>query len=66
MDKTYKFVCRSTRGGFTEYCSVMNDGAEVKRIDRNVQVDTVREFRERCAAELEAEGYKLAEHQYTL
>ena len=60
--KTYKFVCRSTRRGFTEWASVMEDAVEVRRIDR----ETVRQFRERVGAQLEAEGYQLAEHQYTL
>lgn len=64
--KTYKFVCRSTRDGFTEWASVMEDGAEIRRIDRDVHMETVRQFRERVGAELEAEGYRLAEHQYTL
>ncbi len=66
MTKTYKFVCRSTRRGFTEWASVMEDDTEVKRIDRAVQVETVRQFRERVGAQLEAEGYRLADHQYTL
>ena len=57
--KTYKFVCRSTRRGFTEWASVMDDGVEVRRIDRDVWQETVRQFRERV-------GYQLAEHQYTL
>jgi hypothetical protein len=64
--KTYKFVCRSTRLGFTEYCSVCDDDQEVRRIDRDVHLETVRQFRERVAAQLEAEGYQLADHQYTL
>ncbi len=64
--KTYKFVCRSTRGGFTEWASVMEDGEEVRRIDRDVHLETVRQFRERVGAQLEAEGYQPAEHQYTL
>ncbi len=64
--KTYKFVCRSTRRGFTEWASVCEDGTEVRRIDRNVQLETVREFRERVGAQLEAEGYQPEEHQYTL
>lgn len=64
--KTYKFVCRSTRGGFTEWASVMEDGAEIRRIDRDVHLETVRQFRERVGAELEAEGFRPAEHQYTL
>jgi hypothetical protein len=64
--KTYKFVCRSTRHGFTEWASVLEDGVEVKRIDRDVHIETVREFRERVGAQLEAEGYVPEEHQYTL
>ena len=64
--KTYKFVCRSTRGGFTEWASVCKDGKEVERIDRNVWLETVRQFRERVGAELEAKGYKMEDHQYTL
>ncbi len=64
--KTYKFVCRSTRRGFTEWASVMEDGVEVRRIDRDVWQETVRQFRERVGAQLEAEGYQMAEHQYTL
>lgn len=64
--KEYKFVCRSTRRGFTEWASVCEDGLEVKRIDRDVTLETVRQFRERVGAQLEAEGYQMAEHQYTL
>ena len=64
--KTYKFVCRSTRRGLTEWASVMDDGVEVRRIDRDVWQETVRQFRERVGAQLESEGYQLAEHQYTL
>jgi hypothetical protein len=64
--KTYQFFCRSTRNGFTEWVSAAEDGREVRRIDRNVQQETVREFRERVAAELEAEGYAPAANQYTL
>ncbi len=64
--KTFKFCCRSTRRGFTEWASVCEDGVEVKRIDRNVQLETVRQFRERVGAELIAEGYQPDEHQYTL
>ena len=64
--KTYKFCCRSPRGGFTEWASVMEDDVEVKRIDRDVTMETVRQFRERVGAELEAQGYKMAEHQYSL
>ena len=64
--KTYQFVCRSTRGGFTEWASVREDGVEIQRIDRDVRQETVRQFRERVGAQLEAEGCVLAEHQYTL
>lgn len=64
--KTYKFGCRSTRRGFTEWVTACEGDKEVKRIDRNVQLETVRQFRERVAAELEAEGYQPAPHQYTL
>lgn len=66
MEKLYKFCCRSTPGGFTEWASVTEDGAEVKRIDRNVGEETVRQFRERVGAALEAEGYQPAPNQYTL
>ena len=64
--KTYQFVCRSTRGGFTEWASVREDGVELERIDRDVTLETVRQFRERVGARLEAEGCVPAEHQYTL
>ncbi len=64
--KTYRFFCRSTRRGFLEWVVASVDGQEVKRIDRNVQLETVRQFRERAAAELEAEGFVAADHQYTL
>jgi hypothetical protein len=64
--KTYKFVCRSTRRGFTEWASVLEDGVEVRRIDRDVHIETVRQFRERVGALLESEGYVPEEHQYSL
>ena len=64
--KTNKFVCRSTRLGVKEYCSVCENDVEVRRIDRDVHQETVRQFRERVGAELEAQGYQMAEHQYTL
>lgn len=64
--KTYRFECRSTRGGFTEWASVREDGTEVRRIDRDVWQETVRQFRERVGAQLEAEGYQPEENQYTL
>lgn len=64
--KTYQFVCRSTKRGFIEYASVRENGEEIQRIDRDVWMETVREFRERVGAQLEAEGCVMAEHQYTL
>ena len=64
--KTYRFECRSTPRGFTEWASVLEDGVEVKKIDRDVWQETVRQFRERVGAELEAQGYQPEEHQYTL
>lgn len=64
--KTYRFLVRSTRRGFAEWVSVREDGVELRRIDRDVWQETVREFRERVAAELEAEGYVPEAHQYTL
>ncbi|MBR2521239.1 MAG: hypothetical protein IKE62_03535 [Oscillospiraceae bacterium] len=64
--KTYRFECRSTPNGFTEWASVREDGAEVKKIDRDVTQETVRQFRERVGAQLEAEGYRPEENQYTL
>ena len=64
--KTFKFCCRSTRRGFTEWASVCEDGKEVKRIDRDVHLETVRQFRERVGAQLEAEGYQMPAIRYTL
>ncbi len=64
--KTYRFECRSTRGGFTQWATAMEDGVEVKRVDRDVWQETVRQFRERVGAELEAEGYVPEPNQYTL
>ena len=64
--KTYRFFCRSTRRGFTEWVVASEDGQEVKRIDRDVHIETVRQFRERVGAQLEAEGFVPEEHQYTL
>ena len=52
--------------GLTEWASVMEDGVEVRRIDRDVHIETIRQFRERVSADLEAEGYVPEEHQYTL
>ncbi len=64
--KTYRFDCRSTRGGFTEWAAVLEDGKEISRIDRNVQAETVSEFRARVAAELEAQGCTAEPNQYAL
>ncbi len=64
--KTYKFECRSTRRGFTQWAVALEDGVEVKRIDRDVHQETVRQFRERAGAALEAEGYAPEPNQYTL
>ena len=65
--KTYRFDCRSTPDGFTQWASVLDeDGQEVQRIDRNVQLETVAQFRNRVSAMLEAEGCVADEHQYTL
>ncbi len=64
--KTYCFQVRSTRRGFTEWASIREDGVEVRRIDRDVWQETVRQFRERVGAQLQAEGYVPEEHQYTL
>ena len=64
--KTYRFECRSTRRGFTQWASVQEDGQEIRRIDRDVRQETVREFRERVSAALEAEGIQADPHQYTL
>ena len=64
--KTYRFVCRSTRGGFTEWASILEDGREIGRIDRDVHMETVRQFRERVAADLEAQGCVPEPGQYTL
>ncbi len=64
--KEYRFDCRSTPDGFTQWASCTEDGVEVKRIDRDVHLETVTQFRTRVAAELEAEGYVPAPDQYTL
>lgn len=64
--KEYRFECRSTPRGFTEWASCTEDGVEVRRIDRDVRLETVRQFRERVGAALEAEGFVPAPHQYTL
>lgn len=64
--KTYRFDCRSTRRGFTEWAAVLEDGKEISRIDRNVQAETVSEFRARVAAELEAQGCTAETNQYAL
>ena len=65
--KTYQFDCRSTPRGLTQWAVVLDEsGAELRRIDRDVQQETVSEFRNRVSAMLEAEGIVPAEHQYTL
>ena len=64
--KEYRFDCRSTPDGFTQWALCTEDGVEVKRIDRDVHAETVRQFRERVGALLEAEGYVPAPDQYTL
>ena len=64
--KTYRFDCGSTRRGFTQWAVAKEDGKEVKRIDRDVTQETVREFYERAGALLEAEGFVPEEHQYSL
>ena len=65
--KTFKFCCKSTPDGFTEWASVLDEnGGEIERIDRDVHMETVRQFRERVGAELEAKGYTPAPNQYTL
>ena len=64
--KTYQYIVRSYPDGLKEYASVRENGAEIKRIDRDVQQETVMQFRTRVGAQLEAEGCVMAEHQYTL
>jgi len=64
--KTYRFDCRSTRTGFTEWAVVMENGEEVSRIQRDVQAETVSQFRTRVAAELEAQGCTAEPNQYAL
>lgn len=64
--KTYKFDCRSTTRGLTQWVCAYEDGVEVKRIDRDVHMETVSQFRNRVSALLEAEGYTADPHQYTM
>ena len=64
--KTYRFDCRSTRTGFTEWAVVMENGEELSRIQRDVQLETVSQFRTRVAAELEAQGCTAEPNQYAL
>ena len=65
--KTYLFDCRSTPDGFTQWASVLDeDGKELRRIDRDVHMETVAQFRNRVSTMLEAEGCVAAEHQYSL
>lgn len=64
---TYRFDCRSTPDGFTQWASVLDeDGKELRRIQRDVQLETVAQFRARVGAMLEAEGCAYDEHQYSL
>lgn len=64
--KTYRFCVRSRPGGFTEWAEAYDNGSVVKRIDRDVHAETVRDFRARASAELEAQGFKPEENQYSL
>ena len=64
--KEYIFECRSTTRGLRQWAACLEDGVEVRRIDRDVQQETVSQFRKRVGAELEAEGYVPAPNQYTL
>ena len=64
--KTYRFECRSTRNGFTEWAVALEDGKEVSRIQRDIHAETVSQFRARAAAELEAQGCTAEPGQYTL
>jgi hypothetical protein len=65
--KTYRFDCRSTPDGFTQWACVYDEkGTELRRIDRDVQQETVMQFRTRVSAMLEAEGCVPDEHQYSL
>lgn len=64
--KEYRVECRSTTGGLKQWATCLEDGVEVKRIDRNVQLETVSQFWKRLEAELGPEGYVPAQDQYTL
>ena len=64
--KEYRFDCRSTPSGLKQWAVCTEDGVEVKRVDRDVRLETVAQFRTRVGAELEAEGYTAAPDQYTL
>lgn len=64
--KTYRFFERSTRKGFTEWAVALDDGKEVRRIDRDIHNETVSDFRSRVAKLLEAEGYQPEANQYSL
>ena len=64
---TYRFDCRSTPDGFTQWVSVLDeDGKELRRTQRDVQLETVAQFRARVGEMLEAEGCAYDEHQYSL
>jgi len=63
----YRFDCRSTPDGFTQWAGVFDEsGNEVRRIDRDVQKETVMQFRLRVGAMLEAEGIAPDPNQYSL
>lgn len=64
--KEYRFDCRSTRDGLKQWAVGLEDGVEVRRIDRDVWQETVAQFRARAGAALEAEGFAYAPDQYTL
>ncbi|MBO4831403.1 MAG: hypothetical protein J5569_02895 [Oscillospiraceae bacterium] len=64
---TYRFDCRSTPDGFTQWACVYDEnGTEIRRIDRDVQQETVTQFRVRVGKMLEAEGCVPDENQYCL
>ena len=65
--KIYRFDCRSTPDGLTQWASVLDEqGKELRRIDLDVHTETVAQFRKRVSALLEAEGCVADEHQYSL
>ncbi|MBR6811741.1 MAG: hypothetical protein IKM51_00030 [Oscillospiraceae bacterium] len=64
--KTYEFHAKSTPGGMTAWVCAIEDGKEVKRADLDPKMETYGQFHRRMTAELEAQGYQLAEGQYSL